>query len=351
MYISVAVIAYNEEATLNRILDNIKLQDYDHSKMEVVLVDSASTDSTKDIMLEFASTQKDFKNIQVLDNPKKTLPCGWNVLLDNFQGEAVIRVDAHAEIPADFVSKNVIRLQEGEMIVGGVRPNIIDEETPWKNTLLLAEDSMFGSSIAPYRKGNNANQAEPVYMKSLFHAAYRREVFEKIGHYNEDLSRTEDNEIHYRMREAGYKLRFDPDIISYQHTRNSLPKMLKQKYANGFWIGKTSLICPKCLSIFHFVPFAFVSAIIATTFGKGFCKLLRLKNTFLGKFVNGSSKLMWRMYWGLAAVMSVLAVVNNKDKRNKTNVLLPIIFFLLHISYGIGTLWGLVTSFIKKDDK
>lgn len=88
-------------------------------------------------------------------------------------------------------------------------------------------------------------------MKSLFHAAYRREVFEEIGHYNESLARTEDNEIHYRMRKAGFKLRFCPDIISYQHTRSSLPKMLKQKYGNGYWIGKTSKVCPGCLSIYH----------------------------------------------------------------------------------------------------
>ena len=136
------------------------------------------------------------------------------------------------------------------MVVGGVRPNIVDEETQWKDTLLLAESSMFGSSIAPYRNGGNGT-GEKIYMKSLFHAAYRREVFDKIGHYNESLARTEDNEIHYRMRKAGFKLRFCPDIISYQHTRSSLPKMLKQKYANGYWIGKTSKVCPGCLSIYQ----------------------------------------------------------------------------------------------------
>ena len=118
---------------------------------------------------------------------------------------------------------------------------------------------MFGSSIASYR-----NNPGKTYVKSLFHAAYRREVFEKVGFFNEELVRTEDNEIHYRMRKAGYKLCFDPDIISYQYTRSSLKAMLKQKYANGYWIGKTSKVCPKCLSIYHFVPFAFVSAIIAS---------------------------------------------------------------------------------------
>ena len=143
-------------------------------------------------------------------------------------------------------------LESGEDICGGQRPVIIDEETPWKNTLLLAESSMFGSSIAPYR-----NNPGKTYVKSMFHAAYRRQVFDKVGFFNENLARTEDNEIHYRMREAGFKLCFDPDIISYQHIRSSLPKMLKQKYSNGLWIGKTAKICPQCLSLYHFCAICF----------------------------------------------------------------------------------------------
>ena len=108
MFITIAVIAYNEENTIKNILDDISRQDYDHNLMEVVLVDSASTDGTKAVMQKFADENKmGARQIVVLDNPKKTLPCGWNVLLDNYTGEAVIRVDAHAHIPEDFVSKNV----------------------------------------------------------------------------------------------------------------------------------------------------------------------------------------------------------------------------------------------------
>ena len=119
MFITIAVIAYNEENTIKNILDDISRQDYDHNFMEVVLVDSASTDGTKAVMQKFADENKmGARQIVVLDNPKKTLPCGWNVLLDNYTGEAVIRVDAHAHIPEDFVSKNVKVLEEGEMVVG-----------------------------------------------------------------------------------------------------------------------------------------------------------------------------------------------------------------------------------------
>lgn len=350
MFITLCVIAYNEEKTISHILDDFIKQDYDHSQIEIVLVDSKSTDLTKKIMIEFAKKNKEavdkvrFRDVRVVDNPKRILPAGWNVALGAYRGEAILKVDAHASIPADFVRKNVELLESGEDITGGQRPNIIDEPTPWKETLLLAESSMFGSSIAPYR--NNPGKS---YVKSMFHAAYRRKVFDKIGGFNEDLARTEDNEIHYRMREAGFKLCFSPDIISYQHTRSSLKKMLKQKYANGYWIGLTTGVCRKCLSIYHFVPFAFVVAIILSTLLCGFFSALKMDLagpiTLMSILCHGTfllTGMMWGLYWLIAILMSLVAVIGAGEKRNITCISLPVLFFLLHMSYGIGTLVGMI---------
>ena len=135
MFITICVIAYNEEQTLPAILKDIAAQDYAHGSMEVVLVDSASSDHTKKIMQEFAAqntTQPDmgFVSVSVLDNPKRTLPCGWNVALKAYRGEAILKVDAHASIPKDFVTKNVAVLESGEDVCGGQRPNIIEQPTP-----------------------------------------------------------------------------------------------------------------------------------------------------------------------------------------------------------------------------
>lgn len=349
MFITICVIAYNEENTLKSVLQDIISQEYDHKDMEVLLVDSASTDGTRKIMHDFAKentadTQMGFRDVKVLQNPKRTLPCGWNVALKAFKGEAILKVDAHASIPSDFVRKNVEVLESGEDICGGQRPNIVDNPTPFRYTLLLAETSMFGSSIAPYR--NNPGRS---YVKSMFHAAYRRKVFDKTGGFNENLARTEDNEMHYRMRKAGFKLCFEPQIISYQHTRSSLPKMLKQKYANGYWIGLTSGVCPQCLSLYHFVPFVFVLAIllslvccagfgIAAAQGIEFTGILRL----FYKAVMSLTALMWGLYWLLAVFMALVAVIGNPKLRNITCLLLPVLFFLLHVSYGIGTMAGLI---------
>ena len=104
MIVSVCVVAYNEEKVLGNLLNDIKEQDYEHSKIEVVLIDSMSTDHTKDIMRDFQQQMSDdFKKIQVLENLKKKQASGWNVAIRNFSGDVMIRVDAHASIPPEFV--------------------------------------------------------------------------------------------------------------------------------------------------------------------------------------------------------------------------------------------------------
>lgn len=321
MLVSFAVVAYNEEATLPSLLEDLVKQDYPHDQIEVLLIDSMSADRTWAIMEQFAAEDHGFARVLTLKNPKKILPCGCNLALEHYTGDAIVRIDAHASIPADFISKNVAVLESGEDVSGGQRPNIIDEKSPWKETLLTAEQSMFGSSIAPYRHSTAKS-----YVSSIFHGMYRREVYDKVGPYNELLTRTEDNDMSYRIRQAGYRMCYSPQIISYQHTRNSLKKMLRQKYLNGYWIGKTMCINPHCFSLFHFVPFAFVLGIILTTV-LALCGLPLL------------AELMWGAYLLLIVGVSVVEFIK---KPSLTNLLLPVLFFLLHVSYGVGTLVGLI---------
>lgn len=320
MIVSFAIVAFNEEAYLPKLLSDLKEQDYPHEKIEVLLIDSMSTDNTEKIMNDFASNN-DFMSVRVFKNPKKLIPCGHNVALDNYTGDALIRLDAHASMPNDFISRNVAVLESGEVACGGRRPNIIDELTPVKETLLSAEQSMFGSGFASYRNSN-----KKMYASSLFCGMYKREVYDKVGRYNDLLPRSEDNDMTYRMRKAGFKLCYSPEIVFYQHTRSSLPKMLKQKFLNGYWIGKTMGISPKCFSLFHFVPLAFVLAIIFTTI-------------FALSGLPFLSYLMWSAYLLLIVAMTVTEFIK---KPVITNILLPIIFFTLHFSYGIGTLLGLI---------
>lgn len=325
LLVSFCIIAYNEQKSIVKLFEDVCRQDYPHKKIEIILVNSNSTDKTLEVMKNFALKNKsNFSDIKVVKNQGKNQASGWNTAIKNTIGDIIIRVDAHASIPENFISKNVETILSGEDICGGARPSIIADNTKWKETLLIAETSMFGSSIASYRRQTNDKK----YVNSLFHGAYRREVFEKCGGFNEHLGRTEDNELHYRMRTNGYKLCFSPEIISYQNIRNNLWSMLKQKFGNGKWIGLTIAEEPRCLSIFHFIPFVFVLAIL------GALALI----TFFG--IGLPLTLLLCMYFIANITMTVLAI---KDKKfNYTYLTLPFIFFALHIFYGIGTLVGLI---------
>ena len=198
--VSFVVVALNAASTLDALFDCLKAQDYPHRLVEVILVDGNSDDKTKEKMLAFQSDERSFARVLVLDNPKRTLPCGWNVALDALEGDAVLRVDAHCTFPENFISLNVKNLESGEDICGGKVISIPSETNNWSITLNEAENSMFGGSFAAFRRADSAR-----YVNTAAFAIYRKIVFDTVGTYNELLTRTEDNEMHYRMRKAGYR--------------------------------------------------------------------------------------------------------------------------------------------------
>lgn len=322
MLVSLCVIAFNEEAFLDKLFDEINSQTYSHSNVEVVLVNNGSYDKTEEIMQRFADSS-DFYDVKIINIERNNQAAGWNTALLNATGEIIIKVDAHAKIPEDFVQMSVKGIESGEAVCGGGRPTLPVQDKPWDNTLLAAEECMFGGSFAKYRNIQQSKQ----YINSIYHGAYRAEVFAEVGGFNEALGRTEDNEFHHRLTEAGYKICCMPDIISYQYIRASLPKMINQKYSNGYWIGLTLKKYPKCLSLFHFVPMAFVMALLI-------CTLFAV----------------FGFKWFLLALLAMyllfdLYITSNalkSEKRCGYFALLPFIFPALHIVYGIGTIVGIL---------
>ena len=326
---SFVVIALNAESTLDALFECLKKQTYPHGLIEVILVDGNSQDATKEKMLSFQKSTNDFNRIVVLDNPKRTLPCGWNVALDAVEGDAVLRVDAHTTFPSEFIELNVRDLDRGENICGGKVISVPANMDKWSITLNEAENSMFGGSFAAFRHAESAQ-----YVSTAAFAMYRKEVFDNVGRYNEVLTRTEDNEMHYRMKRAGYKFYYDPEIVSYRETRATLGKLLKQKYLNGYWIGRTLGVEPRCFSLYHFVPFAFVMAIILTA-------IMALCG------VTWPSAILWSAY-GLANIaMTVMAIIGCKE-RNILFICLPVLFLMLHLWYGVGTIVGIGKMIIQE---
>lgn len=333
--ITIAVVAYNEGAVLDGILADLEKQTFPHASMEVLLVDSASEDDTKEKMLSFAGrndcSSMGFESIRVLDNLKRIQAAGWNVAISEYRGDVLVRVDAHATIAPDFVERIVAVLDSGECVCGGFRPTVLapGDDTPWCRTLHLAEESAFGSSVAAYRR-----ETEARYVNSLFHGAYRRCVLDKVGGFNEDLLRTEDNDFHYRIREGGYRIRLDPAICSSQFVRSSLGGMLRQKYGNGYWVGRTVFVQPKCLEFYHFVPVVFVLGIV----------LLAIWGLLMSWIPFAACGML---YAALSILLSAKAILESEQRRPYM-ILLPMVFFLIHLSYGWGTMLGLLEGVAKK---
>ena len=329
MLVSVIVGLLNEEKFLPRLIEDFKKQTYDHDEIELIFIDGMSKDSSWKILEDFKNSNHDFYDVVLLKNPKVILSAGMNVGIKAARGECILKVDCHSHITDNFIENNVKIIEEGEDVCGGPRPNIIENADNFSKTLLLVEENMFGSGIADYRKKTTKK-----YVSSVFQGMYKKSIFDKIGLLDEKVGRVEDNELHYRIRKNGYKIRYSNDILSYQYTRPTLKRMLKQKYSNGYWIGKVSHIYPKAFSIFHFVPLAFVLAIIFSL-----C-MIPITSIFI--------VLLSSIYFLFTILITIMTIINNKF--NVTILLMPIILFLIHVYYGVGTLVGLIKGFSWKNE-
>ena len=322
MRISFIVVAYNAAGSLGALLEDLLAQTIPHEQIEALLVDSASTDATRAIMLDFAKATP--FEVKVLDNPKRWLASGINVALAAATGDAIIRLDAHARIPKDFLENNLRALARGEDIVGGCVLGGAPSGA-WESVLRTVDTSRFCGGAAPFRNGGEAR-----YVDTLAYALYRREVYDRVGLYDERLRRTEDNDMHYRMRRAGYRFYFSPDIVSYHAARATMRGQLRQKWGNGYWIGRTMRIQPRCFAPRHLIPALFVLALL---FG-----LLLLP------FSVWPLLLLLSAYLACDLVFAVRGALSQESGRLLALLTLPFLFPAVHVVYGVGTLAGLLSG-------
>jgi len=323
MKVSIIITARNEEKYLPMLFEDILNQTFPLQNIEVVLMDSNSTDNTRLVMEEFKKNNETL-SVQIVTNERQIQAAGFNEGVKHATGDVVLKIDAHSRIPADFVQKNVDEILAGAYVCGGNRPTVVDSADDFSKTLHIVEESALGSSIANYRKSDVKRK-----VNSIFHGMYRKEVFDKVGLADERLLRTEDNEFHYRVRKAGYDIIFNPEIESYQYIRPTFTKMIQQKFANGYWIGLTSHVCRDCLSLFHFGPGVFVAT------------LLVLMILTLVSFV----PLLTVVFLYLLAVLGLSIFEISKQKFNPTLLLIPFIMIAIHFAYGVGTIKGWIFGF------
>jgi len=318
-FISVICPIRNEARHFAECLQSITSQDYDPARFEVLVVDGMSDDQTRAIVEDF---QKRDNRIKLLDNPGRIVPSAMNIGIRQARGKVIIRVDGHAVIAGQYLSRCIQFLEKtGADCVGGAISSV--NHTFIGKAIAAAMSSPFGVGNSAFR----TSQAEG-YVDTLAFGAYRAEVFKKIGLFDEELVRCQDDELNYRLRKFGGKIYLTPEIRSKYYPRTNLKKLVRQFAQYGYWKVRVLQKHPLMMQLRQFVPPLFVlaqmAAIVAAIFWPPAWIVLAL---ILGSYV-------------LAVVLATVAISIKRDVRYFA--VLPIIFPILHYCYGGGFLTGLI---------
>jgi len=322
-FVSVVIPCRNEEKFIGKCLDSILANDYPKDRLELLVVDGGSEDRTREIVGEFT---KKFSFIKLVDNPRKITPCAFNIGIKDSQGEIIIIMGAHATFEKDYISKCVKYLDEYKADnVGGTMITLPRENTLVGKAIVCSLSSPFGVGNSRFRTGSK----KPIWVDTVFGGCYRKELFDKIGLFNEELINSQDMEFNLRLKKAGGKTLLVPDVISYYYTRSDFRSFCKNNFRNGIWaIYPLKFIKYLLLSPRHMVPLTFISSLILSGI------LALFWSTFLWLF-----SLISSLYLAVNLYFSIKIAI--REKKLRYIVVLPLIFATLHLFYGFGSLIGL----------
>lgn len=327
--VAIIIPTLNEENFISRCINSIIKQSFNFTNMDIMVVDGGSTDKTREIVRSY---QKQYKNIRLLDNKKKIQSIAFNIGINNSDAPYLIRLDAHATYNKDYISLCVKTLKENKNIgnVGGRCKILPFNHTIWAETNAILNHSRFGIGGAAFRVSTVEHETDSVPF-----GAFPRKVIEEIGGMREDLPRGEDNEYNSRIRKAGYKVLFNPCIISSYYARPTLKTSCKQMFNNGESIGYLYYIDKEAIGIRHLVPFVFV-----------LCGIISI-----------ITSIFWNPFYYILATggllyftTDILASIIASKKNRRCMIPLFVLFFFVHVSYGIGTINGLIKGFKIHED-
>jgi len=309
-------------------LNSIRQQDY--GPIEVIVVDGMSSDSTRSLVEDYARGHPEC-SVRLLDNPGRIQASGWNIGIRAASGDYVLRIDAvHCRLGPNYVRcclEKMLELQQSDpcvAAVGGRRLTVPSTAKFWTEAIALGQSCRFGVGNATYRLGRESG-----FTDTLGVPLYDRRILSHVGLFDESLGRSEDNELHARLRQRKFKLYFAPECIALYHPRTTLAALAAQMFHNGWWVSATlvrKLSFP--FGIRHVIPFAFylllVLTAIFTTLGSLLARisLYLLLATYISLSIGSAIRICsCRRFWRVAVV-----------------------FWVMHASYATGTLSGFFTA-------
>lgn len=325
--VSVVIPCRNEENYIGKCLDSFINQTYNKELFEVLVCDGMSDDSTRKIVNEYI---KKHNNIHIIDNEGLSAPKGMNLGIKHSSSDIIIIFGAHAYADKEFIEKNVEALQNREVGCTGGPIETISENIVG-SSISSAMSSPFGVGNALFRYAK-----KETYVDTAAFGAYPKEVLNKIGYFDEELVRNQDDELNYRVIKGGYKILLSPKIKSKYYSRGSLKKLWRQYYQYGFWKVRVMQKHGKTASLRHLVPAAFVvTNILGVILGAFFKPILYL--------------------WIFEIVFYLICNIGFSIKVGRQDVkvfkYLPLIFPILHTSYGIGFVNGIIAFYVLKSNK
>lgn len=319
--ISVICPIYNEEKYIGKCIESIMQQDYPKEDMEVLFVDGMSTDKTRSIISEYLPR---CPYLRVVDNPHRIVPYAMNKGIKESKGDVIIRIDAHTSYERNYFSALVSRLYELDADdVGAVCKTDVLNKTP--KTLAIREvlSNKFGVGNSVFRTGVD----KVMEVDTVPFGCWRREVFDKYGLYDTRLVRNQDIELSKRILRGGGKIFIVPDTFCTYYARETYRALSRNNYQNGKWNILTVYYTKQfnSLSLRHFVPMVFVLSLILPLLAS----IIWLP-------------LIWIAVASLSAYLLALTAICIKLSVNKRLNITYLLcsFFVLHLSYGCGSLAG-----------
>ena len=317
-FVSVIMPIRNEADFIERAIRSILDNNYPAEKMEILVVDGMSDDGTRETVQRMSRVDS---RVKMLDNPRRIVPAAMNIGLKAARGDLFIRVDGHAEIPADFIAKSIQCLREHPeaWVVGGYINTVADDFMG--RAIASAMRSPIGVGNSRFRLGDYEG-----WVDTLAFGTHHKWIVNKIGCFDEELVRNQDDEFNLRIILAGGKIWMSKSIQSTYFSRGSLHKLWKQYFQYGFWRIRTLQKHKRPASFRQLVPLLFVLSLLLL----------------------GLAGLLWRPLWILLAIEAALYIlglvtgavgVGCKSGWQYAPIA-PLIFTILHFAYGLGCLWG-----------
>jgi succinoglycan biosynthesis protein ExoA len=317
MRISIIIPVRNEAAHLRRTLRGLADQDFPATDFEILVVDGRSDDGTPEIVRELRSS---IPNLNLFDNPKRWASAGRNVGLRHAGGKYIVIVDGHCHVRDRSFLRNLVDAFEASGADTLGRPQLLkcDNPTPFQRAVAAARTSWLG-----HNPDSDIYSDEAKFVPADNVAvAYRRDVFDLMGEFDESFDACEDVEFNTRVRRAGLTCYFTPAVGVEYEPRGTLGGLSYQMARYGRGRARLARKCPATVTVPSLVPPAWLVTLP----------------------LGGFAGLAWWPF-GLAALASLtvylLVVLSESVRLGRAGAAvwrLPMVFAAIHVGFGWGYL-------------